>query len=238
MWYGSAVPRTRRAPRPRDADRTRRTILDAATSAFAEQGLAGARVDDIAERAGVNKRMIYAYFGDKDGLYREVLASRLAVPEASRALAAEADPRRALEALVRWYFRLLTSDRAFSRLLAWHLLSGGGRRRDVLLDSAAPALELVTELVRRGLAAGALRADVEPEMFRTAVIALCMGYSLQHPAMEASHAKRGVGFTDEEFLDYACRLLFAGGAGTSGRPGRRRRGRRTARARPLLPRPR
>lgn len=216
------MPRTRRAPRPRDADRTRRSILGAATSVFAEHGFAGARVDEIAERAGANKRMIYAYFGDKEGLYREVLSSRLAVSEASRALAAKADPRRALEELVRRYFRLLTGDPAFARLLAWDLLSSGGDRRDVLLDTAGPALELVTQLVRRGLAAGTLRAGAEPEMFRTAVIALCVGYSLQHSAMQASHARRGVRFTDQEFADFVCRLLFEGGAGARA-PSRRRR---------------
>ena len=57
--------------RTRDADATRAALLGAATEVFAEVGYAGARVDEIAERARVNKRMIYEYFGDKQGLYRE-----------------------------------------------------------------------------------------------------------------------------------------------------------------------
>src|SRR5512133_2313872 len=113
------MPRSRRTPRPRDADTTRRRLLDAATAVFAEHGFAGARVDEIAERAGVNKRMIYAYYGDKEGLYREVLSSRLAAPAASASLVDAADPRQALEELVRWYFRLVSEDRAFARLLGW-----------------------------------------------------------------------------------------------------------------------
>jgi TetR/AcrR family transcriptional regulator len=211
------MARSRRAQRPRDADATRRTLLDAATSVFADHGFAGARVDEIAARAGVNKRMIYAYYGDKGGLYREVLSSRLASPEASRALAQWADPRRALEELVRWYFRLLSEDRAFARLLAWELLSGRQRGRDILLDSAAPALELVAGLVRRGVATGALPAGLEPELFRSAVIALGVGYALQHPAMEAARARRGAGsFSDDAFVDYACRLLLGGAGARSG----------------------
>ena len=50
---------------PRDPERTRATILAAATAEFSRKGLDGARVDEIARRSGVNKRMIYHYFGDK-----------------------------------------------------------------------------------------------------------------------------------------------------------------------------
>jgi AcrR family transcriptional regulator len=57
----------------RDPERTRDTILRAATDEFAAHGTGGARIDKIAERSGSNKRMIYHYFGDKEGLYAEVL---------------------------------------------------------------------------------------------------------------------------------------------------------------------
>jgi TetR/AcrR family transcriptional regulator len=211
--------RSRREQRPRDAGATRRTLLEAATSVFAEHGFAGARVDEIAGRARVNKRMIYAYYGDKEGLYREVLAAHLAAPEQTPD--ASEDPRRALEELVRWYFRLLAGDPAFARLLAWDMLSGGPRRRAMLADSVAPTLERVTELVRRGVASGSLRADLDPEMLRTSVVALCVGYFLQHPVMEAARARTGRRFTDEEFLAHACRLLFGENGAAVGAGGRR-----------------
>ncbi|CDM55861.1 MULTISPECIES: TetR/AcrR family transcriptional regulator [Rhizobium] len=57
----------------RDPERTRAAILEAATKEFAENGMGGARVDAIAERAGTNKRMLYHYFGDKEQLYLRVL---------------------------------------------------------------------------------------------------------------------------------------------------------------------
>src|SRR5215213_5158789 len=57
----------------RDPERTRAAILSAATEEFTANGLTGARVDAIAKRARVNKRMIYHYFGDKEGLYLAVL---------------------------------------------------------------------------------------------------------------------------------------------------------------------
>src|SRR5882672_2033057 len=66
-------PRPRRAPsgpeRQRDADRSRRALLDAALEEFSLRGFAGARVADIARRAGVNKQLINYYFGSKEGLY-------------------------------------------------------------------------------------------------------------------------------------------------------------------------
>ncbi|MDA0564107.1 TetR/AcrR family transcriptional regulator [Streptomonospora sp. S1-112] len=57
---------------------TRRRLLDAAFEEFHRHGLAGGRVDRIAERAGANKRLIYIYFGDKDGLFDAVVARDLA----------------------------------------------------------------------------------------------------------------------------------------------------------------
>src|SRR5919112_1823067 len=59
--------------RQRDADRSQGTILAAARDEFAEHGLGGARMDRIAERAGLNKRLIYYYFDDKEKLFQAVL---------------------------------------------------------------------------------------------------------------------------------------------------------------------
>jgi AcrR family transcriptional regulator len=66
----STVERKRR---PRDSGATKALLLRAATEEFAEYGLAGARIDRIADRAGVNKRLIYVYFGDKDRLFDAVV---------------------------------------------------------------------------------------------------------------------------------------------------------------------
>ncbi|MFD0521315.1 TetR/AcrR family transcriptional regulator [Paractinoplanes durhamensis] len=60
-------------PRVRDAERTRAEIIEVATHEFADQGYAGARVDEIAAKTRTTKRMIYYYFGGKEGLYLTVL---------------------------------------------------------------------------------------------------------------------------------------------------------------------
>lgn len=73
----AASAKPRRSPEPaerqRDAERTRRRIVDAALAEFAEKGFAGARIRSIADRAGVNSQLISYYFGGKEGLYHEIL---------------------------------------------------------------------------------------------------------------------------------------------------------------------
>ena len=70
-----AVTATRHlpAPRSRNAEHSREAILKAAVREFAQEGVAGARTDEIAHAAGVNKALLYYYFKDKEGLYGAVL---------------------------------------------------------------------------------------------------------------------------------------------------------------------
>ena len=91
-----------KAPQRRNADATRAKILQAALCEFSERGLPAASTDDIAERCGVNKRMIYYYFGSKEGLYLAALES---VYENLVALEKEIeiehlDPPAAIEAII------------------------------------------------------------------------------------------------------------------------------------------
>src|SRR5262245_61703388 len=72
---GAAKPgrKSAKSERGHDPEATKRDILEVATDEFARNGLAGSRIDEIAERTRTSKRMIYYYFGDKDGLYLAVL---------------------------------------------------------------------------------------------------------------------------------------------------------------------
>jgi AcrR family transcriptional regulator len=110
MHRPSAATRSR----PRDAQATRELLLAAATEEFSEFGLAGARIDRIAERAGCNKRLIYVYFGDKDRLFDTVLERRIEtldreVPLTPEDLAAFAAAR----------FDYVVAHPQTSRLAAW-----------------------------------------------------------------------------------------------------------------------
>ena len=95
---------------PRDPERTRQALLDAALAEFAAKGLAGARVNEIAARAGVNKQLISYYFDGKRGLY-EALGERWLEREREFA-----DPSLPLGELVARYVRETVEQREMTRL--------------------------------------------------------------------------------------------------------------------------
>src|SRR2546426_1642747 len=101
----------------RNPQRTQERILQAAFKEFAGKGFAGARVDGIARRAGINKRMLYHYFGDKEALFREVLRRKMA----QRLAWGAATPDDPAESLPYW-FDLACKDMDWIRLLEWEAL--------------------------------------------------------------------------------------------------------------------
>jgi AcrR family transcriptional regulator len=131
----------------RNAEETRRRILAAALAEFAEKGIDGARVDRIAERAQTNKRMLYHYFGSKEGLYRAVLQQRLA----DRPVLG-ADDVAAVKRLVS-VFAGMAATPQYVRLLMWEALERGDApeaeavRRDKLQHNVALVR---AERVKRG----------------------------------------------------------------------------------------
>jgi TetR/AcrR family transcriptional regulator len=107
----------------RDLNRTREKILGAALAEFSARGFAGARVDAIARRARVNKRMLYYCFGAKQDLYREILRRKIA----ERAEWLESMPDNFAGALEHIYFAGGT-DMDFVRLMEWEAIDSGGKR--------------------------------------------------------------------------------------------------------------
>ncbi|MFJ9711899.1 TetR family transcriptional regulator [Streptomyces sp. NPDC101234] len=134
----------------RDSSATKARLLDAAFTEFAAYGIAGARVDRIAETAGANKRLIYVYFGNKEQLFDEVL---------QRAMAAGADAVpfdvEDLPGYAGAVFDHLVARPDLMRLRLWKLLerpSATGLEQDAFRNKAA----LVAEAQQRG--------DLDPAM--------------------------------------------------------------------------
>jgi TetR/AcrR family transcriptional regulator len=152
----SQQPRPRRAPAPedrqRDAERTRRALLDAALEEFAAKGRAGARVSDIAARAGVNKQLISYYFGGKEGLYN-ALVERWHGEE--RSWSAES---LSLDELVVRYLRAAVEQPDLQRLFLRDLLDreGGTTTLEAGDDRPPEVLDL-----QRRQATGELAADLD-----------------------------------------------------------------------------
>lgn len=154
----------RRAPTPeqrqRDAERSRQLLLSAAMDEFAAKGYAGARVQDIAARAGVNKQLIAYYFGGKEGLYRELHQSWL------NQEAAFAGPDVPFDTLIGEYLRAALADPRAPRLLVWDALTGG-EHAPADGDETGPA---DVADIRRRQAAGEIPDDIDPAMFTMAMM--------------------------------------------------------------------
>jgi TetR/AcrR family transcriptional regulator len=205
----------KRQPRRRDPAATRALLLEHAGHAFAALGHDGARIDDIAAAAGVNKRMIYAYYGDKDGLYLAVLdahLSRITALARPDDPAAPAVPARAqAESVVRRYFEFLTEHEDFARLLSWEALSRERRGRRILVERVGAGLEPLHEVLRRGIARGEFRADLDPRLFSMSVNALLVGWVNHRSFLETLwDADLGAPQARERVLASILRLLFEG----------------------------
>jgi AcrR family transcriptional regulator len=156
----------RRTPVARDPERTQATILAAATAEFTAKGLGGARVDEIARRAGVNKRMIYHYFGDKEGLYLAVLeAAYTNIRSAERGLdLGHKDPVEGMRELVLFTWQYFIDHPEFLSLLGTENL----HRADYLKQSKrirelhSPLVGMIADLLERGAKKGVFRRGVDP----------------------------------------------------------------------------
>src|SRR5688572_6357507 len=106
--------------RSRRSEQSQQQILAAAEVEFADKGLAGARVDEIAEASGVNKQMIYYYYGSKEDLYLAVLErAYAAMRKDERELnLTDLDPVDAIRKLVEFKFDYYTRNPVMIRLLA------------------------------------------------------------------------------------------------------------------------
>jgi TetR/AcrR family transcriptional regulator len=168
-WWGARYRLTmppehhrRRSPAPeerqRDAERTRQRIVDAALHEFGAKGFAGARVADIAARAGVNQQLISYYFGGKQGLYDE-LRERWYQLEATLA-----EPSRPFVDVVVGYLNAVHEQPALGRLLVWDELTA--HHDGAIPDHEAPE---VTD-IRRRQAEGELAADLDPGFLLLAIM--------------------------------------------------------------------
>ncbi len=164
-------------PDKNSPDRTRSNILEVATREFSEKGLAGARVDEIAERTNTSKRMIYYYFESKEGLYRAVLEK---VYEQIRLIESgitteDRSPEDALREIVRATFDWHNKHPDFVRLVmnenihqGEHIgaMTGIQVRRQTIVD-------LLRRVLVRGEKSGTFRKGLDPIDLHMSISALC-----------------------------------------------------------------
>ena len=162
----------------RNADQTRRAILDAATAEFSEKGFAGARVDDIAARTRTTKRMIYYYFGGKEQLYVAVLERAYRrIRSLEQQLDVEhLDPVEAIRELAGLTFDHHESHPDFIRLVSIENIHRAEHlaHSTVLSGLANPALDVLGAILQRGWDAGLFRDDVDALDVHQVISAFCV----------------------------------------------------------------
>jgi AcrR family transcriptional regulator len=171
--------------RHRDADRSRQKILTAASLEFAEHGLSGARVDRIAEKSGLNKRLIYYYFESKDVLFTAALErAYLDIREAERTLnLKELDPKDAIKRLLSFTWSYYIENPQFIGLLNSENLARGQH-----VNSSSKAKTTNSELIEtlgvvleNGRSKGVFRGGIDPVQLYISIAGLAYFYlSNQH----------------------------------------------------------
>ncbi len=149
----------------RDPEGVRRDILSVAMDEFSQNGLSGARIDEIAARTRTSKRMIYYYYGDKEGLYQQALEEAYA-----KVRGGESDleldgmePRAALEKLCRFTFDHHRRNPAFIRMVMIENVHHGRHMQasETIRQLNRPAIGALENVLARGQSQGVFREGVE-----------------------------------------------------------------------------
>lgn len=199
----------------RDAERTKQAILAAAEDEFAAKGLAGARVDTIAEKSGANKRMLYYYFGNKEGLYISVLERAYSAMRKSESdlNLVELDPLDAIRKLAEFKFDYYLAHPAIISLLAGENMQNArflkrSRRLRDMHNSLANVLRTVLATGKKG---GLIKAGIDPLQLYISIASLSYFYfsnastlsaAFGRDLMSASEQKARRAHAVEVVLDY------------------------------------
>ena len=183
------------APSPRSIPRasTREEILAAAQHEFAAKGLSGARVDAISRRARANKRLIYYYFGNKDGLY---LAALERVYEGLRGAERKLDldhlePETAIRRLIEFNFDYSRKHPELISLInnenlhrAKHL-----RKSSKVRELHSPFVRMIGDILKRGVAKGVFRPGLDPVEIYITIAAIGYFYLSNNWTLSAIFAR-------------------------------------------------
>lgn len=172
----SAAPPRKPPGRTNDPERTKANILQVAEAEFGEKGLAGARIDEIASVTQTSKRMIYYYFGSKEGLYLAVLEEayrRVRDVEAELKLH-DLEPEEALRRLVAFTFDHHLHHESYIRLVMSENINRGQylAQSQRIQDLNVPAIAAIRNLYERGVRQGQFRKGLDPVDIHASISAL------------------------------------------------------------------
>ena len=164
------------ALRKRDSSATKKRILDAAKKEFSNKGLSGARMDEIALKSKVNKRMIYHYFGNKEALFLKTLEDAyVEIRSAEQGLnLIELDPEDALITLVKFTWDYYLKNPEFITLVNSENLHKGKhlKKSKIIEDISNKFVSMVGAILDKGVESGQFRAGIDPVQLNITIAAI------------------------------------------------------------------
>ena len=185
----------------RNPQKSRLAILTAAENEFAQKGFWGARVDEIANAANINKRMIYAYFGDKQELYNQVLLNTYSKMEEVEVQLEKQKliGKELVEKIISTYFDFLYSNPNFVNILMWENLNKGENLKR--LESSMierHTIQYFISSIEDGKKNGVFSKDIDSYQVVLSMITTCFAnFSNQYTLSKIFHTD----LTDKEIIE-------------------------------------
>jgi TetR/AcrR family transcriptional regulator len=203
-----------RSPHHHNSAATREAILEAAERIFGDEGLAGARTDAIAAAAGVNKALLYYYFGSKDGLYRAVLEAYLADfnRRAMEVLSSQGSARALLLRYINLHFDLVAAHPHHGPLFQRTLMTDQKLLVRLGREYFLPRAKALLKVIERGMRTGEFRR-MDSTHAAISLISLIVFYFSSAPVMRAvsgidPYTKANVERRKKEVLKFIRYALF------------------------------
>lgn len=211
---GSAKVKQKRV---KDSQKSKGDILATAETEFAKKGLYGTRIDEIAKSANINKRMIYEYYGNKEGLYKAVLISvysRLSLKEQGL-LFEDISCTDAIRKIISFYFEFLRDNPTYVNLILWENLNKGKYIQDIDFSTIKdPTIEQMRKVILHGKEEGVFKQSVDPEQVILSLLTYTFSYFSNRYTLSKLlgrrldtevNIKNRIENVSEMFLSYLCK---------------------------------
>lgn len=199
---------------------TREAILAAAEEVFAEHGFAGARVDTIASVSGYNKNLLFRYFGDKSGLYTQVLRradrevgvllAEVFAPMLEEEVATPQRFRAFLEMMAQSIFDYLLEHPRLVRMLTWEMAEGWQTFKQIASQFPPETSEQFEAIFRKARSAGLLRSSFAPMIQLSMALQICLSYIAFMPLYQTLLMQDAPGIVEGQARSYIVDLIVGG----------------------------
>jgi TetR/AcrR family transcriptional regulator len=202
--------------RIKDSKKSKEDILKAAEQEFSDKGLYGTRVDEIAKKANINKRMIYEYFGSKENLYKSVLVevySRLSQMEI-KSLANEGTCTQKIRNIIQTYFEFLRDNPSFVSMVLWENLNKARYFNELNIKAIKdPTIDFLRRIIAEGKQNGSFRSEIDADQIIFSLLTYTFSYYsnrytmsklMQKKLDDEKNIQKRIDNVVDMFLKYMC----------------------------------